>query len=248
VVVPHQTAPSLSYNGITHGFFGSQGGVSSGIFSSLNCTLHKGDLEVNVRQNRELICQAMGIAPMVTLRQVHKADVLIVENETKNGYEKDAMVTNIPELLLAIQTADCAPILLVDPVNKVIGAVHAGWRSATQGIVMNTVVAMQSLGASVANISAAIGPCIQQSSYEVGEDVFASANNPVFFKPSHRLNHYLFDLPGFLLQQLDSCGVINRIALPLDTYTLEDQYFSCRRAAHAQQSSYGGQLSVIGLG
>jgi len=187
----------------------------------------------------------LNVGHMVTLRQVHRTDVLLVDASTENGYQMDAMVTKTPGRLLAIQTADCVPILLADPVNRVIGAVHAGWRSAVAGIVKNAIDAMKSLGAK--NISAAIGPCIHQESYEVGQDVFDAANAPTFFMPSTKPGHYLFDLGGYVLNQLKGQGVENAIALPFNTYALKDQYFSCRRAAHMSESSFGSQLSVIGL-
>ena len=248
---PYQTSTNLNYTGVVHGFFGSEGGVSTGIFKSLNCSLQKGDDESNVMQNRRLICQTMDIEHMVTLRQVHKADVLIVNANTKNGNEMDAMVSNTCGILLAIQTADCAPVLLVDPVACVIGAIHAGWRSAVQGIAPNTITAMQSLGAKSQNITAAIGPCIQQPSFEVGEDVFEAANDATFFAPSsrHCAQHpyFNFDLPGYLMHQLKISGIKSTISLQLNTYALNNQYFSYRRACHAQESSCGGQLSVIGL-
>ncbi len=289
VTPPYQSATNLNHHAIVHGFFGSKGGVSSGLFTSLNCSLQKGDVVENVMQNRQRICQAMGMEPMVSARQVHKAEVLIVDAHPQKLFEGDAMVTSTPGRLLAIQTADCAPILLVDPITCVIGAIHAGWRSAVQGIVQNTITAMQSLGAERQNIIAAIGPCIQQPSFEVGTDVFAAAGDATFFVPTNRdlpkglqdlgrrsssedrsvhdsymrtedcadqrthslkgegSTHYLFDLPGFLLNQLKIAGITNAIALPLNTYTLDRQYFSYRRACHLQQSSCGGQLSVIGL-
>ncbi len=243
--VPYETADTLDHPGVVHGFFGRNGGVSQGIYTSLNTGFHKDDDDINVIENRQRILNTLNVGHMVTLRQVHKADVLLVDASTENGYQKDAMVTKTPGRLLAIQTADCVPILLADPVNRVIGAVHAGWKSAVAGIVKNAIDAMKSLGAK--NISAAIGPCIHQESYEVGQDVFDAANAPTFFMPSTKPGHYLFDLGGYVLNQLKGQGVENAIALPLNTYTLKDKYFSCRRSAHANEPSFGSQLSVIGL-
>jgi YfiH family protein len=243
--VPYETAYTLDHPGIVHGFFGRIGGVSQGIYTSLNTGFHKDDDDFNVIENRQRILNTLNVGHMVTLRQVHKTDVLLVDASTENGYQMDAMVTKTPGRLLAIQTADCVPILLADPVNRVIGAVHAGWRSAVAGIVKNAIDAMKSLGAK--NISAAIGPCIHQESYEVGQDVFDAAKAPTFFTPSTKPGHYLFDLGGYVLKQLKRQGVENAIALPFNTYALKDQYFSCRRAAHMSESSFGSQLSVIGL-
>ena len=245
IEVPYETADMLDHPGIVHGFFGRLGGVSQGIYTSLNTGFHKDDDDINVIENRQRILNTLNVGHMVTLRQVHKTDVLLVDVSTENGYQMDAMVTKTPGRLLAIQTADCVPILLADPVNRVIGAVHAGWRSSVAGIVKNAIDAMQALGAK--NISAAIGPCIHQESYEVGQDVFDAAKAPTFFMPSAKPGHYLFDLGGYVLNQLKGQGIEHAIALPLNTYTLKDKYFSCRRAAHANEPSFGSQLSVIGL-
>ncbi len=251
IKVPYETAQILNHKGIVHGFFGRLGGVSQGIYASLNTCLHKGDDDANIAENRKRICNAMGIGHMVTLRQVHKNGVLVVDADTPNGYQMDAMVTKTPGRLLAIQTADCAPILLADPIANVIGAVHAGWKSAVVGVVKETIDAMQVLGAKKEHITAVIGPCIGQVSYEVGQEVFDAANTsakaPAFFVLSTRSGHYLFDLGGYVLNELKAEGIDNATALPLNTYILEDQYYSYRRSCHAQESSCGGQLSVIGL-
>lgn len=247
MAVPYQTSSELKHPHIAHGFFGREGGVSTGVFASLNINLHKGDDEQNIAQNRKIICDAMGIQHLVTLRQVHKNDVLVVDEHTENGHQMDALVTKTPGRLLAIQTADCAPILLADPIAKVVGAVHAGWRSAVTGIVETTLDAMKKLGANLENISAVIGPCIQQKSFEVGKEVVEQANAPEFFRLSIRPDHYLFDLSGYLLMHLNAQGVSRTTALPIDTYTLEDHYFSYRRHCHKKEPSCGGQLSVIGL-
>jgi YfiH family protein len=245
VIPPYQTAENLKHPGITHGFFGREGGISGGIYTSLNTGFHKEDDTSNILENRRRICNAMGIDHMVTLRQVHKNDVHVVDENTPDGHQMDAMVTKTPGRLLAIQTADCAPVLLVDPIARVVGAVHAGWRSAVSGIIKATIDAMQALGAK--NISAAIGPCIHQESYEVGQEVFDAAKAPKFFISSAKPGHYLFDLGGYVLNQLKEQGIEPAIALPFNTYTLKDQYFSCRRAAHSNEPSFGSQLSVIGL-
>lgn len=247
VTLPFQKAKKLDHKNIVHGFFGRQGGVSQGIYTSLNTGFHKDDDDTNIIENRQRICSVMGISHMVTLRQVHKSDVLIVDQNTINGHQSDAMVSKTPGRLLAIQTADCAPILLTDPFEGIIGAIHAGWRSAVAGIVEKTIDAMQSLGAKKENITAAIGPCIHQKSYEVGQEVFDAAKQENFFISSVRLGYYLFDLGGYVLHELETQGIKNTEVLSLDTYALEDEYFSCRRSAHRGESFYGNQLSTIGL-
>lgn len=240
-------AQELNQKDIVHGFFGRLGGVSQGIYTSLNVALNNGDHSTNVIENCKRISNAMKISHMVTLRQVHKSDVLIVDSTTENGHQMDAMVSKTPGRLLAIQTADCAPVLLADPVARVIGGIHAGWRSAVAGIVKNTINAMQSLGAKKENITATIGPCIAQKSYEVGQEVFDAAKRAEFFILSNRAGYYLFDLGGYVLNELKTQGIKNTSVLPLDTYTLEGQYFSCRRSAHRGDPFYGSQLSTIGL-
>jgi YfiH family protein len=245
--VPHQTAEILIHSGIVHGFFGRAGGVSQGIYASLNACFHKGDEDSNIHENRRRIGNTMGISHMVTLRQVHKNDVLVVDADTPNGYQMDAMVTKTSGRLLAIQTADCAPVLLADPVARVVGGIHAGWRSAVTGIIQTTIEAMQNLGAKKENINAVIGPCIHQVSYEVGQEVFDAAKAPKFFMPSNRAGYYLFDLGGYVMNDLNNQKLNHVAVLPLNTYTLEDQYFSYRRSSHRQDPSCGGQLSVIGL-
>lgn len=244
---PYKTARELACEGIIHGFFGRQGGASQGIYASLNIGFDKRDEDANVVENRRRICDVMGIPSMITLRQVHKSDVLIVDSSTENGHQMDAMVTKTPGKLLAIQTADCAPVLLADSTAGVVAGVHAGWRSAVAGIIKNTIDAMCSLGAKTENIRAAIGPCVHQKSYEVGQDVFDQAKQPEFFIPSPKPNHYLFDLGGFVQNDLKARGIENVEILPFDTYALENEYFSCRRSAHRGDSFYGNQLSVIGL-
>ena len=244
---PYKIAENLKHNAIVHGFFGAEGGYCSGIFESLNCGLNKGDDDTKVMKNRALVCKAMGIDRMVTLKQVHKNDVLIVDCNTTNGYERDAMVTSSKGLLLAIQTADCAPILLHDPENGVVGAIHAGWRSAVLGIVENTIKAMESLGAKRQSIRAAIGPCIQSQNYEVGPEVFEAANDASFFSKADRPGHYLFNLSGYVNNHLKRAGVTNTLELLLDTYSLKKQYFSCRRAYHEGLKGFGNQLSVIAI-
>lgn len=245
--IPLKTAKILSLPGILHGFFGRQGGVSKGVYSSLNIGLNKGDDEAHIIENRKRISEVFGGLSLMTLRQVHKNEVLIVDASTEKGHQKDAMVTKIPGRLMAIQTADCAPVLLADPLMRVVGAVHAGWRGAVTGIIKNTLEAMYLLGAKGENIRAAIGPCVYQASYEVGQEVYDEAKQPDFFVPSTKSGHYFFDLNGYVCRNLNEQGVNAIEVLPFDTYALEQEYFSCRRSTHCGEHAYGTQLSVIGL-
>lgn len=244
---PFVTAECLKNISIEHGFFGSIGGISNGFCSTLNASFKANDSLENVLENRKRIANVLGFESVFTLKQVHEANVLIADSTTPNGIEADAMVTKIPGILLAIQTADCAPILLSDSTNKVVAGVHAGWRSAVKNIVNATIEKMLALGAELQNISAVIGPCIQQQNFEVGIDVMHQAKADIFFKPSNRDNHYLFDLPGYILSQLKTAGINNAESLDIDTYALKNDYFSFRRSTHKNQLPCGGQVSCIGI-
>jgi YfiH family protein len=240
-------AESLINPSIKHGFFGRNGGISSGFFSTLNASFKDNDLRENVLENRKRIANTLGFEGVFTVKQAHEAEVLVVDNNTPKDQTADAMITKFPGILLAIQTADCAPILLSDPINKIVAGIHAGWRSAVKNIVPATIEKMLELGAKLEHISATIGPCIQQQSFEVGEDVKHQANADIFFKPSNRENHYLFDLPGYILSQLKNAGINNSKSLGLDTYALKEKYFSFRRSTHENALPCGGQISCIGI-
>jgi len=187
-------AAIMETDDIAHGFYGRSGGVSTGIFTSLNCGPGSDDAPDAIYENRARVVKNLSGAehPLITLHQVHSPDVVTVTApwEDRNGRPRaDAMVTRLRNIALGILTADCCPILLADHDTGVIGAVHAGWRGALAGVIPNTIKAMRDIGAKVANIRAAIGPTIQQSSYEVGADVrdaFTNANsaNTKFFIPS----------------------------------------------------------------
>lgn len=183
--------------------------------------------------------------------QTHSRDVVTVAEPWPDGPQRpegDAVVTDRTGIVLGIVTADCAPILLADKDAGVIGAAHAGWRGAATGVIANTIAAMEALGASRTNIAAAIGPCIAQASYEVGEDMranFAEADHR-FFAPGQP-GHWQFDLEGFVAAQLARSGVERISCLSLDTYKDEQRFYSFRRATHRGDANYGRQLSLIGL-
>lgn len=245
--LPFVLSECLKISNIKHGFFGRNGGVSTGFCSSLNASFKANDSHENVLENRKRIANALGFEAVFTIKQVHEANVLVVDKHTHKHQIADAIVTQTPGILLAIQTADCAPILLSDPINQVVAGIHAGWRSAVKHIVPVTIEKMLELGAELKNISAVIGPCIQQQSFEVGNDVKEQAKCDKFFKNSHQENHYIFDLPGYLLEQLNNSGVENSESLDIDTYSLKDDYFSFRRSTHENALPCGGQVSCIGI-
>ena len=246
------THPLLA--GAKHGFLGRRGGVSEGLLHGLNVGLGSEDDAAAVRENRARARDAvMPGARLVTAYQVHSATALTVtepwpDNERPNA---DALVTDRPDLLLGVVTADCAPVLLHDARAGVIGAAHAGWRGALDGVTDATVAAMIALGAHVDHIAAVVGPCIQQASYEVDDAfearfVVAETLNARFFRTG-REGHAWFDLSGYVVARLQAAGVTDAARLDQDTYTQADRFFSFRRATHNGEPGYGRQISMIGL-
>ncbi|MBI3677274.1 MAG: peptidoglycan editing factor PgeF [Proteobacteria bacterium] len=246
------TASNLRTSIITHGFFGRQGGVSSGIFASLNCGPGSGDERAHVIENRRRARETLGASDLVNVHQIHSPLAIVVSApwELGQGPQADAMATDVPGLALGILTADCAPILFADADAGVIGAAHAGWKGALGGIVESTVRKMEKLGASRARIAAAIGPCISQKNYEVGPEFHArfaeaGAANGRFFVASDRADHWRFDLESFVAAQFVAAGIKNVQVLGACTYARDSEFFSFRRATHRGEKDYGRQLSAI---
>lgn len=238
---------------VYHGFFTRRGGASSGIFHGLNCGIKSSDQNQMVRINRARVADAMSVpdANLVTIRQTHSPDVITVTEPIDGDIEGDGLVTNQPDLALAILTADCQPILFSDPVANVIGACHAGWKGARDGVIENTVDAMVALGADPSNILAAIGPTISQPNYEVGPEfvenfVDEQRNNSRFFVNGQD-DRAMFDLPSYGLYKLRAAGVENAEWIRQCTYADEDRFFSFRRATHKKEADYGRLISVIRL-
>lgn len=231
-----------------HGFFTRHGGVSTGHYATLNASFSSDDADA-VRENRRRIAEAMGVKrdALLGLKQVHGA---LVANVTTpwaegDGPSADALVTALPGLALGIITADCAPVLFYGD-NGAVGAAHAGWRGALAGVLEATVMALRGLGA--ARVQAAIGPCIHQPSYEVGEDmrnaVLDESRAAASFFSAGRPGHFWFDLPGYCAARLARVGVTAEI-LPHDTCADEVNFFSYRRKTLRQAPATGHQLSVI---
>ncbi|MBS0278398.1 MAG: peptidoglycan editing factor PgeF [Proteobacteria bacterium] len=245
-------SPNLSLPGIAHGFFGRTGGVSTGIYDSLNCGPGSGDDPAAVARNREQVADHFH-AELVTLHQVHSATAVPVSFAWGEARpQADGVATRTPGIALGILTADCAPVLFADSHARVIGAAHAGWKGALGGIVESTLAAMEELGAARANIAAAIGPCIAQANYEVGaefRDRFAAADaaNTKYFVASDRAGHFRFDLEGYVLERLRRAGLRAVKGLSADTYARDGDFFSFRRATHRGETDYGRQISVIVL-
>lgn len=239
---------------VPHGFFGRQGGVSQGAVAGLNCGLGSGDDPHAVETNRRLAADAIiEGAPLASVHQVHSPTALIVTAAVPHSErpQADALVTDRPGLLLGVVTADCAPVLLADLEAGVVGAAHAGWRGATAGVTDQAIAAMISLGAKVDRIAAAVGPCIAKASYEVDHD-FAERiltddhDNERYFSEGPRGSPH-FDLEAYVVARLAAAGVRRIEATGLDTYALENRYYSYRRATHRNEPAYGRQLSLIGL-
>jgi polyphenol oxidase len=246
----------LKHPNIAHGFFGRQGGYSKGIFASLNCGLGSGDDRAIVVRNREVVAKTLGGTEpqIVTTYQVHSADAIVVTKPWKHDERPkvDGMVTNVPGLILGTLTADCGPVLFADRKADVIGCAHAGWKGALTGITDATVLRMEELGAKRDSIVAVLGPTISKTVYEVGPEFFqrfigAAPRNIIFFTESVRREHYMFDLPAYLIDRMKAFGIGMVIDSALCTCTREEEYFSYRRATHAQEKDYGRQIAAITL-
>lgn len=246
------TSDSLSP--FRHGFFTRKGGASSGVFRGLNCGTGSSDQSEIVEINRRRVAEAMDapVEQLVTVYQVHSPDVLVVEEPMTGDKPKaDAMVTNTPGLVLGILTADCQPVLFADPRAGVVGAAHAGWRGALDGVLEATLEAMEGLGAKRSNISAVIGPSISQKAYEVGPefyDTFLSEDmgNSQFFAGGDA-DRMMFDLPSYGLHRLRNAGVGDAEWIRHCTYSDPDRFYSYRRTTHAKEADYGRLISTIRL-
>lgn len=236
-----------------HGFFTRRGGASSGVFEGLNCGPGSSDQTEAVNLNRARVAEAMGVAPeaLVTVHQVHSADVVTVDGPLTDKPKADALVTATPGLSLAVLTADCQPVLFADRAAGVIGAAHAGWRGARDGVLEATLDAMEALGAQRSSIVAAIGPTISQRAYEVGpeflDDFLAEDPDNHRFFINGAGDRYLFDLPGYGLHRLRRAGIGDAEWTRHCTYSDPDRFFSYRRSTHAGEADYGRLISVIRL-
>ena len=236
-----------------HGFFTRKGGASSGIFAGLNCGTGSSDLAEVVQINRDRVAEAMAVEPgqLVTVNQVHSADVVEVHAALPERPRADGMVSRTPGVLLGILTADCQPVLFHDAQAHVIGAAHAGWRGTKDGVLEKTVLAMERMGAARKNIRAVFGPSISQSAYEVGPEFLAAfldddRDNARFFAQGQG-DRVLFDLPAFGLSRLRSLGVGHVEWTRHCTYQDADRFYSYRRTVHRGEADYGRLISVIRL-
>lgn len=238
---------------LRHGFFTRKGGASSGIFEGLNCGTGSSDLVEAVSLNRSRVADAMGVehAAMVGVHQIHSADVVTVTKANAERPKADALVTSVPGLALSILTADCQPVLFADATNGVVGAAHAGWRGALDGVLGRTVEAMCELGAERAQIVAVIGPSISQRAYEVGpeflEQFLAADPESDRFFAGGQGDRVMFDLPSFGLHKLRESGISAAEWTGHCTYSDPERFYSYRRTTHAGEADYGRLISAIRL-
>ena len=249
-------AASLTLTGIRHAFFTRSGGVSTGLYASLNGGVGSQDDAGKVVENRARMAAALGVEPrrLLTAYQSHSPNVVVAESPwtTGNRPQADAIVTRMRALAIGVTTADCGPVLLADPRTGVIGAAHAGWRGALTGVIEATVAAMERLGAARGQIRAAIGPMIRQTSYEVGPDLVARfrAEDPAasrFFAPAKREAHAMFDLAGYIAARLKRAGITAVEDTGLCTYADPERFFSYRRTMHHAEADYGRHVNAIAL-
>ncbi len=252
--IPFISATSLSHPRIRHAFFTREGGVSSGVYASLNGGTGSNDEPKNVGENRNRMAAALGVSGerLLVPFQIHSADAMIVDEPWSERPRCDGVVTNVTGLALGVTGADCGILLMSDARAGVIAAAHAGWKGALTGIVEATIARMEEAGARRADIAIALGPTIGARSYEVGPEfverfVAASSDYKRFFVGSARDGHAYFDLPGFIAMRAREADVGSFEDLALDTYADEARFFSYRRKTHRGEADYGRLVAGIAL-
>ena len=250
-------APSLSKLArIRHAFFTRTGGVSDGVYASLNGGIGSNDAPEKVAENRARMAASLGVTParFLTPYQIHSPDVVVADASwtPDTRPRADALVTREPRLAIGVSTADCGPLLFADQDAGVIGAAHAGWRGAFTGVIEATLAAMETLGAARARIAVALGPTIRQPNYEVGPEfverfLAADAGNARFFAPSARAGHAMFDLTGYIAARARRAGVGSFEDLGLCTYADPDRFYSYRRMTQRGELDYGRHINAIAL-
>ena len=252
----HHAASLSALDGIRHAFFTREGGVSGGIYASLNSGVGSSDDPDHVAENRARMAQALGVEAerLITAFQIHSPHVVVAEApwSVETRPKADAIVTRTPGLAIGVSTADCGPLLFADPQARVIGAAHAGWRGAFSGVIEGTIAAMETLGADRGRISVALGPLIRQENYEVSQsfvDEFLRADESYarFFAPAARDGHAMFDLPGFIAARLAQSGIGAFEDVGICTYADPDRFYSYRRSVHRAEPDYGRHVNAIVL-
>ena len=247
------TSENLKFNNCKYGFFKRQGGVSTGIYNSLNCSYLSNDSNKNIDKNRKLISQEMdssvsSVRPVVIPTQQHTNICKIIDSKFPDKFIADSIITRRDDIILSILTADCTPILLYENKEQIIGAVHAGWKGAQKGIIENTVEQIMNIGGKIENTFAIIGPCIQQDSYEVGiefyqEFIRQDPSNKKFFETVNSRKY--FDLQAYCSNKIYQIGIRKYDVIEMDTYKNETDFFSYRRSQHRNEIDYGRQANAI---
>jgi len=241
---------------IRHAFFTRSGGVSQGVYASLNGGVGSMDAPDKVAENRARMAAALGVraSRLLTPYQIHSPDVVVAEEPwtRENRPRADAIVTRIPRLAIGVSTADCGPILFADSEAGVVGAAHAGWRGALTGVIEAAIAAMERLGADRDRISAALGPTIRQPNYEVGPEfvdrfLAADPGNSRFFTPSQRTGHAMFDLASYIAERVRNAGIVQFEDLGLCTYAEPERFFSYRRTTRRGEPDYGRHINAIAI-
>jgi len=241
---------------IRHAFFTRSGGVSQGVYDSLNGGVGSNDAPAKVTENRARMAAALGVKPdhLLTAYQIHSPDVVVADQPwtQEKRPHADAIVTRTPRLAIGVSTADCGPLLLADAEAGVIGAAHAGWRGALTGVIEAAIAAMETLGAERSRIVAALGPTIRQPNYEVGPEfvarfLAADADNTRFFVASERAGHAMFDLAGYIADRVQRADIVNFEDLGLCTYAEPERFFSYRRTTKQGEPDYGRHINAIAL-
>ena len=241
-----------------YGFFGRQGGVSTGLYDSLNCGFGSKDDAKLVAQNRSLCASALGLSAddIASVYQIHSADIVTITDKDQLAEPRaraDGLVTCLPDMALSILTADCTALLFCDPKAQIIGACHAGWRGAAKGVIQHTINAMGEIGANCEAIHCVIGPTIAQDSYQIGADMYeevlqlAPSASAFFKQDPSETGKYLFNLPAFAAHCAHQSGLVHIYDVGLDTYDESAKFFSHRRATHHNQTDTGRQMALIAL-
>jgi hypothetical protein len=251
-------APSLTKLArVRHAFFTRSGGVSEGVYASLNGGVGSNDAAENVQENRARMAATLGVPPerFLTPYQIHSPDVVVADGSwtPETRPRADALVTREPNIAIGVSTADCGPLLFADAEAGVVGAAHAGWRGAFTGVIEATLGAMEKLGASRERTAVALGPTIRQPNYEVGPEFLArflaaDPDNTRFFLPSARAGHAMFDLTGYIAERARRAGVGSFEDLGLCTYADPERFFSYRRMSQRGEPDYGRHINAIALG
>lgn len=241
---------------IRHAFFTRSGGVSQGVYASLNGGVGSSDAPDKVAENRARMAAALGVSAdrLLTPYQIHSPEVVVADEPWTPDHRPraDAVVTRLPRLAIGVSTADCGPLLFADSEAGVIGAAHAGWRGALTGVIEATIATMERLGADRSNIVAALGPTIRQENYEVGPEfverfLAADQSNSRYFRPSDRAGHAMFDLTGYIAERVERAGIEQFEDLGLCTYAEPDRFFSYRRTTRSGEPDYGRHINAIAL-